>query len=74
MASFVSLERPMAFRKSFGVLIASVGGGILSGSRRDTKFVVKERRKRGIIDSGRVFQHARKLCILSRMMEADNGE
>jgi hypothetical protein len=45
MASFVSLERPMAFRKSFGVLIVSFGGGIRSGERREIRSVAKERRR-----------------------------
>jgi len=54
MCTLVSLERPMAFRKSVGELILSVGGGILSAGHRS---VAKERRK--MIDNGR-----RRLCML----------
>ena len=54
----------MAFRKSVGVLIVSVGGGILSAGHRETKSVAKERRKMCVIENGRMLQHVCRLCML----------
>jgi hypothetical protein len=53
----------MAFRKSVGVLILSVGDGILSGERRGVKDVARERRNRWIIDNGRDCHDANRPCM-----------
>jgi hypothetical protein len=74
MSTLVSLERPIAFRKSAGVLILSVGEGIFSAGRRETKSVAKERRKICVIENGRILQHVRRLCMLRlrKRMQSDN--
>jgi hypothetical protein len=48
-------------------LILSVGEGILSAGRRETKSVAKERRKICVIENGRILQHVRRLCMLRRL-------